>query len=647
MLNVNNLTVDFGSRILFKGLNFTVKPTDKIGLAGRNGAGKSTLLKIIAGQQDASSGHVSSSNDYTIGYLPQELQITSEETIFDEAKTALSHLERLEQRQQEITHAITTRTDYESDSYMELIEQLNKVNDQLQYYDGQNADKKIEEVLKGLGFADEDLQQPVKNFSGGWQMRVELAKLLLQSPDLLLLDEPTNHLDIESILWLEEFLNNHGGAIMMVSHDKQFLDAITNRTIEIINQGIEDYKAPYTKFLQLRKERIEKLEQAKKNQDREIAQMERNIERFRAKANKAKFAQSLIKQLEKVDRIEIDNYDKKDMNLHFETSRRSGKEVVIAKSVSKSYGNNEVIRDLDLKIFRGEKIAFVGKNGMGKSTLAKMIVGKLQHEGSLELGYNVDLGYYAQHQNTTLDEGLTLLETIENAAPKQMQGKERSLLGAFLFSGEEVEKRVSVLSGGEKARLALAKMLLEPINFLVLDEPTNHLDLQSKDVLKEAIRDFNGTLVIVSHDRDFLKGLTEKVYEFTDHGIQEHLGDVQDFLRIRGARNFREFEQDKNENKTEQTTEQSQSDYDERRKMQKELKRLENRFGKLEKQIMAGEEELEQINEQLKQPEFYQEKAGDTAFFEEYEQKKQRIADLFEEYEKVSAQIHDLKDKIY
>ena len=644
MLTLTNITVDFGTRMLFDKVTFTVKPNDKIGLAGRNGAGKSTLMKIIAGEQQASSGSVTSPNDYTIGYLPQELKITSTETIFNEAKSALSHIEALEERQQDITHQITTRTDYESDAYMNLIEQLNKVNDLLQYADSQNADKRIEEVLKGLGFTGADLHQPINTFSGGWQMRVMLAKLLLQSPDLILLDEPTNHLDIESILWLEDFLKNYNGAIIMVSHDRQFLDAITNRTIEIINQGVEDYRAPYSKFLELREERIEKLEQAKKNQEKEIQQTEMLINKFRAKKNKAKFAQSLIKKLDKMDRIEIDNYDQKDMHFRFETSRRSGKEVVIGEAITKHYDDKQVINDLDLKIHRGERVAFVGKNGMGKSTLAKIIIGQLKHEGKLELGYNVDLGYYAQHQNTTLDEKLTLLETIEQYAPKEMQGKERSLLGAFLFSGEEVDKKVKVLSGGEKARLALAKMLLEPINCLVLDEPTNHLDLQSKAVLKEAVQDFDGTLIVVSHDRDFLTGLTDKVFEFTEFGIQEYLGDVQEFLRMRGAQNFRDFEQEETKPQQKVATKQEETEsYEERKAKQKEIKRHENKLNKIEQQIFEQEAEIEAINEQLKQPKFYEEKATDQEFFVEYEAKKKAIKKLYEDYDNLFKKINELK----
>lgn len=649
MLTLTDITVDFGTRILFDKLTFTVKPTDKIGLAGRNGAGKSTLLKIIAGVGKQSSGAIQFPNDYAIGYLPQELKITSNETVFNEAKSALGHLEELEKKQAEVTEQITTRTDYESDGYMNLIEQLNKVNDLLHYYDGDNADKKIEEILKGLGFTQNDLTQPVSSFSGGWQMRIELAKLLLKNPDLILLDEPTNHLDIESILWLEQFLKNHKGAIIMVSHDRQFLDAITNRTVEIINQGIEDYKAPYTKFLELRKERVEKLQQAQKNQEREIAQIEKNIEKFRAKANKAKFAQSLIKKLEKMDRIEIDNYNQKDMVLRFDTSRRSGKEVVVANSVSKSYGDKHVINNLSLKVLRGDRVAFVGKNGMGKSTLAKMIVGALQHEGKLELGHNVDLGYYAQQQNETLDKKQTLLETIEDCAPREWQGKERSLLGAFLFSGEDVDKKVQVLSGGEKARLAMAKMMLSPINFLVLDEPTNHLDLQSKAILKEAVKNFDGTLIVVSHDRDFLKGLTDKVYEFKPNGIQEHLGDIQEFLQNRKVEDFREFEQSKEEQtqkKEKQISEKPQLDYAQRKEKQKEIKRAENKLKTIENQIFEYETEIEEINELLKDTSFYEEKAKEANFFKEYDEKKQQINFLYEEYDRFLNSINEMKKQL-
>lgn len=636
MLNLTNITVDFGTSILFENITLTVKPKDKIGLAGRNGAGKSTLLKIISGKQEPSSGSISYPTDYSIGYLPQELKITSTESIFEETKSALSKLTALEEKQQEVTHQITTRTDYESDEYMDLIELLNKLNDQLHFYEGSSADKRIEEVLKGLGFSQEDMDKPINTFSGGWQMRVELAKLLLQNPDLILLDEPTNHLDIESILWLEQFLINYNGALIMVSHDKQFLDAITTRTVEIIHKGIEDYKANYSTFLHLREERVEKLAQAQKNQEREIAQIERNIEKFRAKANKAKFAQSLIKKLDKMDRIDVENYDLKDMNLRFTASRRSGKEVVVAKQASKAYENKKIIDSMDFTLLRGEKIAFVGKNGMGKSTFAKMIVNEIDFDGSITIGHNVDIGYYAQHQNQQLDSNKTLLETIEYVAPKHIQGKERSVLGSFLFSGEDVDKKVSVLSGGEKARLAMAKMILKPINFLVLDEPTNHLDISSKEVLKHALNEYEGTLLIISHDRDFLTGLTSKVYEFTPHGIVEHLGDIKEFLANRGAETFREFEQNKQPSSTKKQTN-NESSYEQRKEQQREYKKIQRAIQKIEQTILLTEEELTTLDSQLQDPSFYENKA-DESFFNQYNEKKESISLLYQEYERLLKQ---------
>ncbi len=643
MLHIDNITVDFGTRILFQEINLVVKPTDKIGLAGRNGMGKSTLLKIIAKQQSPSQGQISHPSNYTIGYLPQELSINSTETIFDEAKSALSGIEQLEQQQEKITEQITTRTDYESDAYMQLIVDLNKVNDQLHAFGSHQADQKVEEILKGLGFTQQDLSRPINTFSGGWQMRVELAKLLLQSPDLLLLDEPTNHLDIESIIWLEQFLIKHSGALIMVSHDRQFLDAITNRTVEIINQKIEDYRAPYSKFLELREERLEKLYQAQKNQEREIDQMEQNINKFRAKKNKAKFAQTLIRKLEKMDRIEIDNYDQKNMSFSFQVSRRSAKEVLKANKVSKSYGEKQVISNFSLEILRGDRVAFVGKNGMGKSTLAKMIVGDTDYEGELETGVNVELGYYAQHQNNSLDERLTVLETIEKEAPKEYQGRERALLGSFLFSGEDVDKKVKVLSGGEKARLALAKMIMKPTNVLILDEPTNHLDLQSKEILKHALELFEGTLIIVSHDRNFLSNLTDKVFEFTENGIKEHLGDVNYFLQQKGADNFREFEQKEKQEISEQKTTTKNNQYLQNKEHQKLIKSKERDIQKIEQQIMNIEEDLELINSQLQDPEFYQEVSSDLSFFDDYDTKKKKLQLLYAQFEEQIVQLDELK----
>jgi len=646
MLNVTGVTVDFGSRVLFDNITFTVKPSDKIGLAGRNGAGKSTLLKLIIGEDKATEGSITKPNDYTIGYLPQELKINSTKPIFEEAKSALGNIQEIERLQEKVSNEIITRTDYESDAYMRLIEQLNKLNDQLDLFGGAQADQQVEVILKGLGFTNEDLQKPINTFSGGWQMRVELSKILLKQPDLILLDEPTNHLDIDSIIWLENFLKGYNGSIVMVSHDKQFLDAITNRTIEIINQTVEDYKAPYSRFLQLREERIEKQIQAKKNQDREVARLQDNINKFRAKKNKAKFAQTLIKRLDRMDRIEVDSFDSKNMTLTFPHGRNSGKIVVEADQIGKSYGDKEVLRNISFTINKGDKVAFVGKNGMGKTTLAKIIIGELEHQGKIELGYNVDLGYYAQHQNQTLDGDITLLKTLEKAAPPNMQGKERGLLGAFLFSGEEVDKKVKVLSGGEKARLALAKMLLEPVNTLVLDEPTNHLDLPSKAILKRAVQNFKGTLIVVSHDRDFLSGLTDKVFEFSPGMVKEHLGDINDFLSARGAEGFRDFESNRSKvsgSKKEVST--NKVSYKEKKEQDKKRRKLEREIQRLEKEIELIEAEVKEIDDQLRDPEFYSTVSSDPDFFKNYESKKEKAESLFTEYEVASNALNSFNKK--
>ncbi len=644
MLQIEQLTVDFGSRLLFQNINLVVKRTDKIGLAGRNGVGKSTLLKILAGHIKPSSGGITFPNDYSIGYLPQELNIESELSIFDEAKTALSRIEALEEKQQKITEAITTRTDYESAAYLKLIEDLNHVNDQLHFFDAHHADQRIEEILKGLGFNQSDLTKSIKSFSGGWQMRVELAKLLLMAPDLMLLDEPTNHLDIESIIWLEQFLKDHSGSIIMVSHDRNFLDTITNRTVEIINNSIEDYRAPYSKFLELREERLEKLEQAQKNQEREIEQMEENINKFRAKKNKAKFAQTLIRKLDKMERIEIDNYDQKNMNVSFPMSRRSGKEVVKGEHIYKAYGDHQVISDFSIEVLRGDRIAFVGKNGMGKSTMAKMIVGETSYEGQLDLGINIDLGYYAQHQNTSLNPDATLLESLEFNAPKEFQGKERSILGAFLFSGDDVDKKVKVLSGGEKARLALAQMTMHPMNVLVLDEPTNHLDLQSKEMLKQALMRYEGTLIIVSHDRNFLSGLTTKTFEFTEEGIIEHLGDVNEFLSNKQKTSFRALETekvDKSENSV--NSEKKELPYEERKAFQRKIKGVERAIEQIEKKIMAVEATIKDLDSQLQDASFYENEDDNEVFFKDYESKKKKLSLLYQEYEEKLSELERLK----
>jgi len=643
MLTVTDLGVDFGTRVLFQDMTFSVKSKEKIGLAGRNGSGKSTLLKLLSGDGSPDDGTITKPKDYTIGYLPQELHIDSERSVFEEARTALGKIEELEAEQIKISTAIIERDDYSSNSYLNLIDRLDRLNSQLDALGGQNADQKVEEVLKGLGFSQDELHRPISTFSGGWQMRVELAKILLQQPDLMLLDEPTNHLDIESILWLESFLKTYQGSIMMVSHDKLFLDNITNRTIEIINQGIEDYKAPYSKFLLLREERVEKQIQAKKNQDKYRAQLQQNVEKFRAKKNKAKFAQTLIKKLEKMETIEVDTYDNSAMMLNFNEQKRSGKEVIKVKDAGKTYGDNVVLNDLNFSIYRGERIAFVGKNGMGKTTMVKMILDEIDFDGQVDVGYNVDLGYYAQHQNQELQGDITLLETIERSTPPSWQGRERSLLGALLFSGDDVNKKVKVLSGGEKARLALAKLIMEPVNLLVMDEPTNHLDIASKAVLKNALLKFSSTLVIVSHDRDFLTGLTDKVYEFTDGGIKEHIGDVNEFLASRNADSFRSFEQKgKTAKKEKKADSDSKESYLQRKNKEKEERKTRNALARVEKRIGELERKIAKIEEKLQDKEFFSSLADNDTFFTEYEDVKTELESAMAEWEVQAARVEKL-----
>ncbi|MBI1192512.1 MAG: ATP-binding cassette domain-containing protein [Bacteroidetes bacterium] len=544
MLLIQNLTVQFGGRYLYQDVSFTVRDRDRIGLAGKNGAGKSTLLRYLAGLGKPEEGQIVMPQEYSIGYLPQDIGGMKGKTVFEETSTAFDEIRALEKHLDEIQHQLETRTDYETDDYMNLVEGLNNVTERLGWLGAASAEADVERILIGLGFARTDFTRKTEEFSGGWQMRIELAKILLRRPSLILLDEPTNHLDIESIQWVESFLKEHPGALIVVSHDRAFLDNVTERTIEISAGKIHDYKAPYSRYLELRMERNATQVAAKKNQDRQIEQTERMIEKFRAKASKAKFAQSLIKKLDKVDRIELDDDDSSAIRFRFPPAPRSGKAVVTAEHLFKSYDEKEVLRDITITVHRGEKIAFVGKNGEGKSTLSKMIAGATTvTSGLLELGANTQLGYYAQDQADKLNGEMTVFETIDDVATGDMRTRVRNLLGCFLFSGEDVDKKVKVLSGGEKSRLALAKLLLDPINLLVLDEPTNHLDLRSKAVLKEALQQYDGTLLVVSHDRDFLRGLTDRVYEFGDGQIKEFIGDIYDYLESKKVENMREFEQ--------------------------------------------------------------------------------------------------------
>jgi ATP-binding cassette, subfamily F, member 3 len=626
MISLNNINLFFGADPLFEDVSFLINRTDRIGLTGRNGAGKTTLLKIIKGFVTPTSGQVSVPRDATIGYLPQEFHHTSTLSILEETQKAFEEVIKLQLKIEEINIQLATRDDYETESYMDLITDLHETEDRFRILGGYEMEEKTEKILKGLGFTQEDLARSMSEFSGGWQMRVELAKILLQQPDLVLLDEPTNHLDIESIMWLEEFLVDYPGAIMMISHDRTFLDKITNRTIEITNGSIQDYKANYSKYLILRQERREKLGNAVKNQEKQIAQMERNIEKFRAKASKASFAQSLIKKLDKIERIEIDHEDVSSINIRFIDPPRSGKVVVNAENVSKTYGDKEVIKPMTFTVDAGEKIAFVGKNGMGKTTLSRMIAGDLECSGTITLGHNVKLGYFAQHQTNRLDSENTILKEMENTAYNSDSfTKIRGILGAFLFSGEDVEKKIKVLSGGEKSRVSMAKLLLEPINFLILDEPTNHLDIVSKEVLKLAIQNFNGTVVIVSHDRDFLQGLTTKIFEFTPVGIKEHLCDINEFLSKKNAASFREIELNKKQKPQEEKKVIAETTIAPKKQDDKEVKRIKNALTNMEKRIEDLEAELKTMDAQLHDSVSYQKIANDKSFFTKYDELKAEL----------------------
>lgn len=631
MLRVNNISVEFGGKFLFDDITFQVGDRERVGLTGKNGAGKSTLLKIISNQQSPSSGTIETSNNYTIGYLPQDIDIDSSLSVIEETRKAFEKANKLEGEIEDIQHQLVNRTDYESESYLELINQLSEKEHLLHTIGSTQNDGEIERVLKGLGFESQDMDTPVNTLSGGWQMRIILAKILLQKPSLILLDEPTNHLDIESIIWLEEFLVNYEGATILISHDKQFLDNVTTRTIEIVMGKIEDYKCNYSNYLIQRQERIEKQVQAKKNQDEYIKQTEKNIEKFRAKATKAKFAQNLMKKLDNLEKIEIDQSDNSLIHFQFQKPPRSGKVVINANNVQKSYGKKLVLNHLNFEILRGEKIAFVGKNGMGKTTLAKMIVGEIPYKGTLELGHNVSLAFYAQHQAESLDGDRTVLQTIDDAATGDMRTQVRNLLGAFLFSGEDVEKKVKVLSGGEKGRLAMAKLLLEPSNLLVLDEPTNHLDMRSKNQLKKAIQQFEGTVIVVSHDRDFLQDLTDKVFEFRDKGIKEHIGDINEFLKDRKASDFRAFELDKKKEEEKTAVKSSVNNKDDYA-LRKELRSVEGK-------ITTLEEKINQTEEQLKDPEKYQELSKNPAFFKDYEKMKTDLSVLMQQWEEIAIKI--------
>ncbi len=542
MLKLNQVRLEFADRVLFNDVDIFFGEDHKVGLVGKNGAGKSTLLKVIMGSQPVSGGQVIKPKDFTIGYLPQDLDFLSDLPVKEEVLTAFEVTQAIERRIEELTEQLNIRTDYESDGYMDLAEELNHVSVELGLYDVEHQEEQVERVLLGLGFTREDFVRPLNSFSGGWKMRVALAKILLRRPNLVLLDEPTNHLDIESVEWLETYLKNYTGGVILISHDRYFLDRVTNRTVEIINGKTFDYPAAYSKFLVLRADVIQKQKEARKNQDKEIKQTELLINKFRAKSSKAAFAQSLIKKLDKMETIEVDEEDDSAMQFQFPPAPRSGKIVLEAKNLKKDYGDKKVLAKLDFEIVRGDHVALVGKNGVGKTTLTKVIAGLTSYQGTCELGTQVDLGYYSQNQSEELPLKSTVLEVIDKEAVGEMRTKVRSLLGAFMFQGDDVYKQVSVLSGGEKARLALCKLLLHKYNFLILDEPTNHLDMRSKDVLKAALKKFDGTMLVVSHDREFLHGLTESVMEIKDGEMTVFPGDIAEFLANKKAASIKEFE---------------------------------------------------------------------------------------------------------
>ena len=631
--------MQFTGEDLFTDINFMIREKDRIGLVGKNGAGKTTLIRLLCGLEQPYKGDVIMSDDVTVGYLPQEKNVKSEKTVLDEAMTAFEEYYEIERQLAKLQDELSNREDYESASYQRLCEKMSHLNERLAIMGGHSIEGEAEQILIGLGFEHNDMQRQMREFSNGWQMRVELAKILLRKPKLLLLDEPTNHLDIESIQWLEGFLKNYYGAIFMVSHDRAFLDHITIRTIEISCGKIYDYKCSYSEFIERREERIDIQKAAFDNQQREIKEIEAFIERFRYKATKAKQVQSRVKQLEKMDVVQIDDQDKSAMHFKFPPAPHSGKVTLELNSLSKSYGEKNILNNINLLIPRGEKIAFVGRNGEGKSTLSKIIAGVLDYEGEMKLGHEVKIGYYAQNQQDMLDPEKTVFETLDDVATGDMRVKVKSLLGAFLFSGEAIEKKVKVLSGGEKARLSLAKMLLFPTNLLILDEPTNHLDMLSKDILKSALLQFDGTLIIVSHDRDFLQGLTNKVYEFRKPNIKEYIGDIYDFLEEKKMKELDDLNKKMKPMPTENNISQGKLDYETKKQNDREIKRIEREIKKLEEQIESLENEIAEMDKVMSSPTDYPDINIDNAWYLSYGEKKERLQDLMNQWEEKAMSI--------
>ena len=633
MLNISNLSISFQGEFLFSDVTFMLNGGNRVGIIGKNGAGKSTLLKILSGELSPDTGTISTDKDTKIGYLKQDIDFVQGRSVLQEAYQAFDEIIKIEKEIDSINELLAQRTDYESDEYNILISKLNDYTHHYEILGGYSYKGDTEKILSGLGFKREDFIKLTDSFSGGWRMRIELAKLLLQKNDVLLLDEPTNHLDIESIIWFENFLKNYSSAVAIISHDKMFLDNVTNRTIEIVGGRIYDYPKPYSAFLELRKEMIEQQISAQKNQEKMIQQTEKLIDKFRAKATKASMAQSLIKKLDKIERIEVDVQDNSVMSVQFPVSKQPGKVVLEIDNVSKKYGDKTILKNVNLLVERGSKIAFVGQNGQGKTTLAKMIINEIPFDGIIKKGHNVEIGYFAQNQAHYLDKEAIILDIMNNAANDTNRTKVRDILGAFLFRGDDVEKKVKVLSGGERNRLALAKMLLSSFNVLVMDEPTNHLDIASKNVLKQALQLFEGTLIIVSHDRDFLQGLTEKVYEFKDQNIREYLGDIDFYLQQREVSNFREIEKNTQNTKTpsENNTEKIIS-YE----AQKERKKINNQINKIETKITDLEKEIANMDLQISEN-----ISISNDFLKNYQLKKQELDSLMEEWEELSLKLSE------
>lgn len=645
MLSVQGLGLHHAGNYLFRDVNFTIKKDDKIGLVGKNGAGKSTLLKILSGEINFFEGNVVPEGNITIGFLKQDLEFVKGRTVWEETMQAFEQINLWKNELDEVNHQLATRTDYESDDYHNLIHRMTDLNDLLHHHDAYNLEGDMEKVSLGLGFKADDFEKITDTFSGGWRMRIELAKLLLQNNDLLLLDEPTNHLDMESIIWLESFLKDYNGAIVLVSHDKQFMTAVCNRTFDVNNRKIDDYKANYTKYLELRKERREKLEQAKKNQDAEIKQMEDNINRFRASATKASFAQSLIKKLEKIERIEIDNEDVSKFNIRFVQSVVPGKVIFEAENLGKSYGNKQVFDEVDFFVERGDRIALLGQNGQGKTTLAKILTGQIKDfSGDWKLGHNVNIGYFAQNQEEVLTPGKTVLQEAEDAATEETRPRVRDLLGSFLFSGEDVQKKTQVLSGGERNRLALCKLLLRPFNTLIMDEPTNHLDIQSKEIIKLALNKFEGTLIVISHDREFLQGLADKIFEFRDGKMKEFLGNIDEYLEYRQKESIREISaekakldekkvEDKAEEKIEVPTTDNRQPSTDNQFFTKEQKQLQNKLKKAEEKISDYEKEIANLED------IFGKTNPTEKELAKYEQLKKELTETMQLWEEIALQM--------